>query len=698
MATTAVNVRCEGCTCNITYYNDSGTSVSEACSNNSSITVYANKSYKVTLSQVYTVSGYTKPITFYYNTSNGSGYDGHEPFSGTSRDVTNLSFGRTLKLVATSSGGSTIEAHLKCGQGIASYRLNDSNGSQVAKITTKSSYTTLTLTKGATYKLGNIVYEDGWSGIRWYYNSSSSHSSPNTSTTNPDYQLGSNYDRWGYFEATDYTDPTVYYTCYARAGTGVKSATVNSSSSASIEKGSTAQFRCTLKANYEWLGWYYTDTGVLYSDTRNLNVTNLSTELDLTAKATYVPPTTYYTCAAAAYSGCSGMFSSITVNGESSVSVKEGNTAKWRYQIKSGYEFLGWYNSDGAYISGSNPYTISSVSRNTTLYAKAQAITYQYTIRAYRNQSSTDSIYKAYYTESGTSVSQAITMPSCPWSQTGKSFSYWSGNRSGTDGVYYAGKTYYFSSDQDLYAIWETDSYWQGADVVSGSSQGVDSVYVNDIEGGTYVDYGGTAVWKCTVNPGYTFAGWYNSNGTKISSNNPYTRSNVTSALTLYARINATTYSAYASSAGFGCCFSSVKVDKSSFTYGATVTFTADLNPGYTFRGWYNSSGTRVSTSRTYPVTGTGNITLYARADFAWTYNKQSGSSTISAEEFRRLQTYITQRNGASFSSQPNVGDAMTKDYYNLLRNAIGTGSTVVKFQVISAALLNMLRDNANGL
>ena len=123
-----------------------------------------------------------------------------------------------------------------------------------------------------------------------------------------------------------------------------------------------------------------------------------------------------------------------------------------------------------------------------------------------------------------------------------------------------------------------------------------------------------------------------------------------------------------------------MKVDKSTFAYGDTVTFTADLNPGYTFRGWYNSSGTRVSTNRSYSVTGTDNITLYARANFAWTYDKSSGSSIISAEEFRRLQTYITQRNGASFSSQPNVGDAMTRDYYNMLKNAIGAGSTVIRF------------------
>lgn len=158
------------------------------------------------------------------------------------------------------------------------------------------------------------------------------------------------------------------------------------------------------------------------------------------------------------------------------------------------------------------------------------------------------------------------------------------------------------------------------------------------------------------------------------------------------------TYTATASRSGFTCCFSSVTVSKSNPAYGESVTFTANLNTGYTFRGWYNASGTRVSTSRSYTATVTGNITLYARADVQWTYEKTEGSYRISAEEWTRLQTYITQRNGASFTYTATAGASLSANLYNDTRNGIGTGATVSKGQAITAALLNALITNANNL
>lgn len=674
MATTAVNIACEGCTCNISYYNNNGVLQTGYCSNNSSVTVYANKAYSATLSQISTASGYTTPITFYYNRSNGSGYDGSETLSGSTRTISDLSFGRTLKLVAT---GATVTAHLKCGNGISSYRVYDSSGSSIAQITGTNSYTTLTLTKGAYYGLGGIVYEDGWSGIKWWYNSSSSYSYPNTSTTNPDYQLGSNYDRWGYFEATDYTDPTVYHSCIARAGTGVQSATVNGSSTASVKEGTTAAFRCSLKANYTWDGWYYSDTLQRYSYTKDLDV-SVYEDLDLTAKATYNPPS--YQVRAIAGTGVSWA----RVNGSSSAYVDEGDAATFTCSLLDGYSWVGWYeNGQLAYSSRSPSLTIQSAR---TLTAVAEPITY--TCYAYKgtgistatvdNKSSTTASY-------GDTVTYRASV----------SYGYtWDGWYDNYGNLLSRERPYTHTVTENAYVTARATKNQYTVSAAAGA--GVSSATVN---GGTSasIGYGDTAQFRCTLQDDYTWVGWYEDGELAYSTKD--LNLTIYSARTLTATAARTQHTAYAYSTGFGCCFSSVSVSPSSFTSGTTVTFTATLNPGYTFRGWYDSNGNRVSTSRTYTVTGgSSNITYYARADFAWTYDKQSGSSTISAEEFRRLQTYITQRNGASFSSQPNVGDAMTRNYYNLLRDAIGTGSTVVKFQVISAALLNMLRDNANGL
>lgn len=104
--------------------------------------------------------------------------------------------------------------NLKCGDGIDYYDVY-AGSTLVRRITSHSNYEQFSVASGTSLTLENVHFLDGYSGIKWWYNSSSAYSYPNKSTTSPDYSLTSTYDRWGYFEATTYTPPT--YTYYYRA-------------------------------------------------------------------------------------------------------------------------------------------------------------------------------------------------------------------------------------------------------------------------------------------------------------------------------------------------------------------------------------------------------------------------------------------------------------------------------------------------
>ena len=1043
----------------------------------------------------------------------------------------------TLTVTATSTGTQYVTAHLKCGTGISRYYVKNSSGTIVGTIT-QTSYQAIDLVKGATYTLTSPTFQTGYSGVKWYYNSSSGYSYPNTSTTNPDYVLGSNYNRYGYFEATNYTPPTTYYDCYAYKGTGISSASVNYQSNVSVESGTKVTFRATVQSGYTWKGWYNSND-VLISSAQNYSPT-VTSSLYLTAKATnnsitcyvsknagitsatvngntYSATITYggtaqyrctvktgytwdgwyeddmklsgtqsldlniyvsrslqaratiksYTCYATAGTG----ISAATVNNAASATVNYGTAATYTCTVKSGYTFMGWYNSSGTQVSTSRTYTptvtsslsltakahpntitcyvskgtgistakVNNKTSSSTIYyggsaaytctvstgydwdgwyeddmllsttqsltlnnvtvsrsLQARATIKKFTCYAYKGTGiskatvdsktsttvnynttvtysatvssgytwlgwynaddvliSSNQTYKptitgslyltakakpsdiTCYVSKGTGISAATVNGKATSAtiaylgtaqyrctiQTGYNWDGWyeddmqlstkqsldltnvsvsrslqaratiktftctaskgtgiataTVNGKASDTVnYYSTATFTatvsngytwdgwyntsgtrvstavtykptITSNLTLVAKATINRYtatatkgtgiasatvnnaasvtvnygtdvtfrcsmstgydfdgWYEDDMLLSSKQsltltihlnrtlqarakiksytvaaykgtGISSATVNNKSSDT-VNHNGTATFKATVSTGYTWLGWYDSEDNQISVAQTYTatvtsniyltaRAQINSytvtaskgtgisaatvngktsdtvqyggtaqfratvsddftwsgwyeddqlvtttknydisiykARTLQARAAANQHNASASSTGFGCCFSSVKTNKSKFVNGESITFTATLNTGYSFRGWYDSSGNRVSTSRSYTMTGgKSDITLYARGNFEWTYSKSTGTGTISAEEFKRLQTFITQRNSATFSSQPQVGEAMSAAYYNTLKDAIGWGSTVVKYQAISAALLNALRDNANSI
>ena len=126
---------------------------------------------------------------------------------------------------------------------------------------------------------------------------------------------------------------------------------------------------------------------------------------------------------------------------------------------------------------------------------------------------------------------------------------------------------------------------------------------------------GETVTFSAELYNGANFDGWYSDESCTqlVSSNLTYS---ITAAadLTLYAKatIEAAIYNC---SAVAGENIASASVSADSVVSGDSVTFTAQLNAGCLFDGWYSDSNyaTLVSTANPYTATITSNTTLYAK-------------------------------------------------------------------------------------
>lgn len=146
-----------------------------------------------------------------------------------------------------------------------------------------------------------------------------------------------------------------------------------------------------------------------------------------------------------------------------------------------------------------------------------------------------------------------------------------------------------------------------------------------------YYKYGSNASLTATLvdSTNYVFAGWGTTVNTTSyeSTNNPYTKTNITTAITRYAifrqKLTITAKAVPASGTTASTTYGTVQVGSNTsgatssgtYPYGTSVTLTATAATNYTFVGWYNSSnsGNALSTSSSYTVTATAAATYCAR-------------------------------------------------------------------------------------
>ena len=125
---------------------------------------------------------------------------------------------------------------------------------------------------------------------------------------------------------------------------------------------------------------------------------------------------------------------------------------------------------------------------------------------------------------------------------------------------------------------------------------------------------GETVTFSAELFKGANFEGWYRDEACTQLVSSSLTYSTTAADLTLYAKatIDAVVYNC---SSVAGENIASASVSDESVVSGDSVTFTAQLNEGCLFDGWYSDSSysTLVSTSNPYTTTITSDTTLYAK-------------------------------------------------------------------------------------
>ena len=153
-----------------------------------------------------------------------------------------------------------------------------------------------------------------------------------------------------------------------------------------------------------------------------------------------------------------------------------------------------------------------------------------------------------------------------------------------------------------------------------------------------------TITVKATAKDGYTFEGWYDSEGNLVTTNTTYTYTETKESVnTYYARFSGSVKQTYIRQVKNGDTFEDTTDDKigtlGRYEYidapGMPISSTATAGSGYKFVGWYDSTGNKVADSMlinngaTIGYTTTGDATYYAR--FQTTYTVKFAAQTKQA-------------------------------------------------------------------
>lgn len=289
---------------------------------------------------------------------------------------------------------------------------------------------------------------------------------------------------------------------------------------------------------------------------------------------------------------------------------------------RSGYTFKGWSTSSSATTGTTGSYTPTAT---VTLYAVWENNTFTLTLN---KGTGISAVTGAGSKTGGASVTIGATVAAgYTWKNwtSGTSTTQVSANQSYTFNMPKANTTYKANATANSYTVTFNAN---GGNTPSPTTKSV-----------TYAStYGDLAT--CT-RTGYTFAGWYTaaSGGTQVTST---TTVSITAAQTLYAHW---TVNSYTLTLNKGTGIESVS-GAGSKNYGSTVTISATVSPGYTWKNWTTGTSTTVFTSdQTYSFTMPASAKTYKANATANTYyvkyNANGGSGSMS----NSTHTYNTESN-----------------------------------------------------
>lgn len=381
--------------------------------------------------------------------------------------------------------------------------------------------------------------------------------------------------------------------------------------------GSSVQATATPATGYNFTKWVL-DTG----DVSKANpLTGIDIDGNRTVQAVFTPKT-YSISANAAYRvNESGDFTTGTTGGTVSGgrTYTHGDSVSLKATPATGYSFAGWY--EGAnQVSTAETYTFTATSAR-TLVGRFQRNWYTITFSAGTGGTVSPTSARVQYGGSAESTATA---------NTGYTFTQWSnGTKTAKLTVtnVTANATYAASFGINAYVI----TYQAGTGVASVTPMSETVNHGSNAAGST-----------ATVATGYNFDGWYNGS-TRVSTALKYGPTSVVKNMTLVAKGTIKTFAVTGTSQyrntdstgdwSTGTSGGSVS-GSGTYDYGSKVTLTASAATGYTFMGWFNTSGTSVGTSTTYTINSvTAAVTVYARFQKNWytvTYTRGTGVNSLS--------------------------------------------------------------------
>ena len=463
-----------------------------------------------------------------------------------------------------------------------------------------------------------------------------------------------------------------WYTVTFNKGTGISTVT----EATRVQYNGSITGTATLLTGYNSISWSKVSGNATIKDNGDgtVSITNVTSDVVLSATASINTYTINYTKGVGIAS----------VSRASEVVNYGGNALGSTATLTTGYSFSGWYDGEIT-VSSSLTYAPTNVTKNMTLEARATINKYTVNVSAYYRTTDGTGDYTSGTTggsvAGGGTFDYGTPVTITASAATGYIFDGWYSAPNG--GTLLSSNTSYqitsgITSNQIAYArftkLYLTVNYTKNSYVSSISRSTERVAYGADALGSTLTLPTNTAQYT------YSIDGWYQGS-TKVSTSATFVPKSVNADVTYEARgirtINSytiTVSSQYRDTDGTGNYTTGTSGGSGSGggvgDYGTKKTLTAAPATGYIFDGWYNSSGTRVSTSSSYEVTISGNATYYAR------FTKRYFTITYSSGNYIKSLTRASERvayNGTALGSTMTVLDTTAQYSYGVDGWFIGT-------------------------
>ena len=463
-----------------------------------------------------------------------------------------------------------------------------------------------------------------------------------------------------------------WYTVTFNKGTGISTVT----EATRVQYNGSITGTATLLTGYNSISWSKVSGNATIKDNGDgtVSITNVTSDVVLSATASINTYTINYTKGVGIAS----------VSRASEVVNYGGNALGSTATLTTGYSFSGWYDGEIT-VSSSLTYAPTNVTKNMTLEARATINKYTVNVSAYYRTTDGTGDYTSGTTggsvAGGGTFDYGTPVTITASAATGYIFDGWYSAPNG--GTLLSSNTSYqitsgITSNQTAYArftkLYLTVNYTKNSYVSSISRSTERVAYGADALGSTLTLPTNTAQYT------YSIDGWYQ-DSTKVSTSATFVPKSVNADVTYEARgirtINSytiTVSSQYRDTDGTGNYTTGTSGGSGSGggvgDYGTKKTLTAAPATGYIFDGWYDSSGTRVSTSSSYEVTISGNATYYAR------FTKRYFTITYSSGNYIKSLTRASERvayNGTALGSTMTVLDTTAQYSYGVDGWFIGT-------------------------